>query len=185
LRLLLASYGTGTPEGLQFAYSSLGKPGLITRSSSSLIEFSVSHSGDRALFGFCRERRIGVDLEYVRRDIDTIGLAKRFFSPDEFRQINNLAATEQCEAFYRTWTRKEAYLKACGEGLAGLAGVEVSLASDAPPIIRKIAGLSDAAGTWTLKHLSPASDYVGAVAVERRSVTFRLFRLRLLMPPPT
>jgi hypothetical protein len=68
--------------------------------SKTALNFSVSHSEDQGLFGFARARRIGVDLEYVRPDVDALALAKRYFSPDEFRRLRRLPATERYQAFY-------------------------------------------------------------------------------------
>ena len=178
LRRLLGYYVVGEPDRLRFTYDAFGKPSLDGQTSEAVLNFSVSHSEDQALFGFARERRIGVDLEYVRADIDVLGLAKRYFSPDEFRQLRRLPANEQREAFYCAWTRKEAYLKACGESLSfGLERVEVSFSPAEPPRIRAVAGVPNVSAAWILKHLSPAPSYLGAVAVEGRSVIFKLFRL--------
>jgi 4'-phosphopantetheinyl transferase len=179
LRRLLGYYVHGAPERLQFTYSALGKPSLSGQASEAVLNFSVSHSEDRALFGFARAPRIGVDLEYVRADVDVLGLSKRYFSADEFRQLERLPANEQREAFYCAWTRKEAYLKACGESLSfGLERVEVSLIPTEPTVIRKVAGADNATKHWTLKHLSAAPNYLGAVAVEKRNVTFKFLEWR-------
>jgi len=180
LRRLLGYYVAGAPDRLQFTYDTFGKPSLSGQTSEAVLNFSVSHSEDRALFGFARARRIGVDLEYIRANIDVLGLAKRYFSPDEFRRLRRLQASEQVEAFYRVWTCKEAYLKACGEGLSfGLERVEVSLSLAEPTMIRKVAGPSNASEHWTLKHLSLDLSYLGAAAVEGRSVTFKFLDWQL------
>ena len=180
LRRLLGYYVAGAPDRLQFTYNAFGKPSLSGQTSEAVLNFSVSHSEDQALFGFARGRRIGVDLEYIRPDIDVLGLAKGYFSPDEFRRLRRLQASEQVEAFYRVWTCKEAYLKACGEGLSfGLERVEVSLSLAEPTMIRKVAGPSNASEHWTLKHLSLDLSYLGAAAVEGRSVTFKFLDWQL------
>ena len=183
LRFLLASYGAGAPDRLQFTYGVFGKPSLSNQTSKTILNFSVSHSEDQGLFGFARARRIGVDLEYVRLDVDALALAKRYFSPDEFRRLRRLPATERYQAFYCAWTRKEAYLKACGEGLSfGLDRVEVSFSPAEPAMIRAVAGAPNVSAAWTLKHLSPAPHYLGAAAVEGRNVIFKLFRLGAQVP---
>ena len=183
LRCLLGFYVAGAPDRLQFTYGLFGKPNLSNESSKTALNFSVSHSEDQGLFGFARAQRIGVDLEYVRPNVDALALAKRYFSPDEFRRLRGLPESRQCEAFYCAWTRKEAYLKACGEGLSfGLERVEVSFSPAEPPRIRAVAGVPNVSAAWTLKHLSPDPNYVGAVAVEDRSVTFKLFRLGAQVP---
>src|SRR4029077_16388359 len=119
----------------------------------------------------------------VRPNVDALALAKRYFSPDEFRRLRRLPASRQSEAFYCAWIRKEAYLKACGEGLSfGLERVEVSFSPAEPPRIRAVAGVPNVSAAWTLQHLSPAPGYLGAVAVEGRRVTFKLFRLGVQLP---
>lgn len=177
LRTLLGVYLASAPDRLKFKYDGLGKPSLLGQTSEAVLNFNVSHSGNRALFGFARRRRIGVDLECGRPDVDMLGLARRYFSPSEFLQFRGLPASAQCEAFYRAWTRKEAYLKACGEGLSfGPERVEVSFTPGAPAMIRKVAGVRKVSEQWTLKHLAPAPGYVGAAAVEAGNIVFRCFR---------
>ena len=183
LRHFLAAYGAGEADRLQFTHNAFGKPSLSSQASEAALNFSVSHSGDQILIGFVRGRRIGVDVEYVRRDIDVLGLAKSYFSPEEFQRLRILPQSEQCEAFYRAWTRKEAYLKGCGEGLSsGLERVEVSFMPAERAIIRKTTGVCSGSERWTLKHLSLAAGYVGAAAVESRNAKFKFFRWVKLPP---
>lgn len=178
LRCLLGYYEGRAPDRLQFTYDSFGKPNLSNQSSETVLNFSVSHSEDQALFGFVRGRRIGVDLEYVRPDINVVGLARSYFSPDEFRRFSRLRASEQCEAFYRAWTRKEAYLKALGEGLSfGIDRVEVTFFPHEPAMLRKVSGMPSGSENWTLKDLPLAPSYLGAASVEGRSVTFKFSQL--------
>jgi len=114
------------------------------------------------LFGFARARRIGVDLEYVRLDVDVLALAKRYFSPDEFRRLRRLPASEQCEAFYCAWTRKEAYLKARGDGLAvDLRSFDVSLDEPASLLREEYEP-----GRFALYDLDPPPAHAAALAVE-------------------
>lgn len=177
LRSLLGAYLTIEPERLQFSYDALGKPRLVGDVSHTSISFSVSHSGDQGLFGFVRGNKIGVDLERVRADVDVEGLAKRYFSPNEFQRLRALPLDQQSEAFYCAWTRKEAYLKGRGEGLSyGLDRVEVSLAPAEPAMILKAFDDPEASQHWTMHHLLPTPDYVGAAAVEAADIVFRCFR---------
>ena len=178
LRRFLGRYGAGAPDRLQFTYNAFGKPSLFSAEPQTVLNFSVSHSEDQALFGFARGRRIGVDLEYVRPDINVVGLARSYFSPDEFRRFSCLRASEQCVAFYRGWTRKEAYLKALGEGLSfGIDRVEVTFLPHEPAMLNKVFGMPGGSENWTLKDLLLAPSYLGAAAVEGRSVTFKSSQL--------
>jgi 4'-phosphopantetheinyl transferase len=176
LRSLLGAYLTIEPDRLQFAYDALGKPRLAGEEPLASMSFSVSHSEDLALFGFARALTNGVDLERIRPDIDFEDLAARYFSPSEFQKLRALPADQQREAFYCGWTRKEAYLKARGEGLSfPLDRVEVSLTPDEPAMILKASGDRGVSRRWIVQHLPPAPGYIGAAAVEGRDITFRCF----------
>jgi 4'-phosphopantetheinyl transferase len=175
LRSLLGTYLMIEPDRLQLTYDALGKPQLADEEA--FVSFSVSHSDDWGLLGFSRGHRIGVDLECIRAEIDVKDLAKRFFSPNEFRKLRALPADKQREAFYCGWTRKEAYLKGRAEGLSyGLDRVEVSLAPGEPAIIIKTSDDPNVSQRWTVQHLSPEPGYVGAAAVEANNIEFRCFR---------
>lgn len=175
LRTLLASYVSIQPEQLRFAYNDLGKPRLADESAA--VGFSVSHSDDCALLGFVRKHNIGVDLERVHEDIEFDVLAKRFFLPNEFKKLQSLPADQRLHSFYCAWTRKEAYLKARGEGLfQGLHRIEVSLLPDEPAKILSAADDAHASRNWMMKHLSPRQGYVGAVAVDTTGIEFKYFR---------
>jgi 4'-phosphopantetheinyl transferase len=177
LRSLLGAYLAIEPREVEFAYNTLGKPSLVGIDSQVALNFSVSHSGAQALLGFARSRRIGVDLEQVNVDANVLELAERYFSSNEFETLCSLTAELQHEAFYCGWTRKEAYLKARGEGIFfGLERVEVSLAPGQRALIKKVSDDPNVSKNWILEHLLPAPNYIGAVAVEGRDLTFRFFR---------
>ena len=165
LRNILSRYLAIEPAQLQFEYGSRGKPELSQVFSGAKLQFNLSHSQGLALYGFTCDRRIGVDLEYLRPVPDAQKIAQRFFSDSESASISALPPSEQQKAFYRGWTGKEAYLKATGEGLAGLEQVEVSPFPDELRLIR-IGEDVQAASRWTLLSLSPACGYLATVAVE-------------------
>ncbi len=177
LRSLLGAYLAIEPDRLLFAYDALGKPRLAGEVHLTPMNFSVSHSDDRGLFGFVRGHKIGIDLERIRTEIEIEDLAKRYFSLNEFQRLHSLPADQRREAFYCGWTRKEAYLKGRGEGLSyGLDRVEVSLAPGEPAVILGSVDDPDASRHWTVQHLSPAPGYVGAVAVEALNIAFRCLK---------
>jgi len=174
LRTLLGSYLSTQPGDLQFYYDGLGKPHLADEKDK--ISFSVSHSDEWGLFGFVLKHRIGVDLERIRTDLEIEELARRFFSPNEFRKLRSLPADQRRMAFFCGWTRKEACLKALGKGLSyGLDRIEVTLAPGESATLIKMADDPNAFRRWTIHHLSPLATYVGAAAVEAQKVTFRSF----------
>ena len=177
LRSLLGAYLAIEPSEVEFAYDALGKPSLVGTGAQLALHFSVSHSGAQALLGFARGRRIGVDLEHVSTDAEVLELAERYFSSNEFETLRSLTAEMQHEAFYCGWTRKEAYLKARGEGIFfGLERVEVSLVPGERAIIKRVSDDPNISENWILEHLLPAPNYIGAVAAEGHDITFRFFR---------
>ncbi len=179
LRSLLGAYLAMEPNRLEFAYDTFGKPRLTRPTGkAAFISFSVSHCEDCGLLGFVRRHRIGVDLERIRLDLDVEDLARRFFSMNEFHKLCALPVDQRKEAFYCGWTRKEAYLKARGQGLSfGLDRVEVSLAPDEPAMILSAADDPDISQRWAVQHLLPRPGYVGAATVEARSIEFKYFEL--------
>jgi 4'-phosphopantetheinyl transferase len=110
-------------------------------------------------------------LENIRPGIEWSGLARRFFSPAEVSSLNALPAELQVDAFFHCWTRKEAYIKALGEGLnVPLDSFDVSLNPREPAAL-----LRGTNGRWSLRTLEPAAEYVGALAVGGRDWSLRLW----------
>ena len=129
IRLILGRYVGRPPRELRFAYSPEGKPSLAGRPADDFLEFNLAHSEDVALLAVGRGRRIGVDLERIRDERDTDEIAERFFSRDEVRALRALAPDQRRKAFFSCWTRKEAYVKARGDGLSmPLSSFSMSLA---------------------------------------------------------
>jgi 4'-phosphopantetheinyl transferase len=168
LRMLLAAYLQSTPESLRFHYADKGKPSLDGPHLESKLMFNVSHSGDVALFAITRGREIGVDVEQVRRNSDLDAIAPRFFSAHEQAQLNALAPEQQVEAFFRCWTRKEAYIKARGEGLSlPLSQFDVSVGLDFGGENALLATRPDPeeARRWSVRDVATSPEYAAAVAV--------------------
>ena len=165
LRELLAAYLGTRPELVRFNYGPRGKPFLEERSD---LYFNLSNSDEMALIGFVLGREIGVDIEYLKRMPDCEQIAERFFSESERVVLRGIPAERKEETFFNCWTRKEAYLKAVGEGLAApLDSFDVTLAPGEPPRMLTLRGDAEAASRWLFEHLRPAPDYIGAIALER------------------
>lgn len=113
LRRLLAMYVDSDPAALRFGYAAHGKPYLAHPSG---LCFNLSHTEDTAVIAIASQREIGIDIEATRREVDVLGVARRVFSPDEIARLTTLAPEERLGAFFRLWTRKEAYIKARGDG---------------------------------------------------------------------
>ena len=115
LRMLLAQYLDMSPQKIRFRYEEQGKP--ILEGESDLC-FNVSHTDGLAVLAFVRQRALGVDVENLGREVEVERLAERFFSESERQALRHLRGRELHVAFFRCWTRKEAYIKATGNGLS-------------------------------------------------------------------
>ena len=167
LRAILSRYVSVDPSQLGFSYSHYGKPALATAPGRDWLRFNVSHSHELALYAITRGREVGVDIEQLRADVASEAIAERYFSPCEVAMLRTLPAHFRCEAFFTCWTRKEAYIKARGEGLAfPLDRFDVSLAPGEPAALLRTLGDPGEASRWSLRGLTPGAGYVGAVAVE-------------------
>jgi 4'-phosphopantetheinyl transferase len=117
LRLILEAYGIGLAKEIRFAYSARGKPSLAPQNNAIGVHFNVSHSGDVALFAFAINRSVGVDVEKFREVPEVNEIVDQFFSAKEREAFFKLSDADRPLAFFKGWTRKEAVLKAMGEGL--------------------------------------------------------------------
>jgi 4'-phosphopantetheinyl transferase len=166
LRKVLAGYLAVDPGKLTFIYSPKNKPGLGGAHANDGLSFNISHSGDIALIGCTRDRRIGVDVELIRNDFDTAAIAARFFSAAEQNQLAALPPEHRHEAFFRCWTRKEAYIKATGEGLSlPLDQFDVSLAPHDQNALLATRPDELESNQWSLRDLVVAPGYAAALCV--------------------
>jgi 4'-phosphopantetheinyl transferase len=167
LRNILGRYLNIEPKRLKFFYSSHGKPTLGGVTDGHSLCFNMSHSHGLALFAFAWNRKVGVDVEYIHSMPDAEEIAERFFSPRENAVFRTVPPAKRLEAFFNCWTRKEAFLKAIGDGLSRpLDSFEVSLAPGKPAHLLSVEGDLKEASRWSLRALVPASGYIGALAVE-------------------
>ena len=165
LRLLLAGYLQSDPAHFQFRNAEKGKPFLDSPHLDSRLTFNISHSGDAILLAFTRGREIGVDIEQIRHDADLDAIARRFFSSAEQQRLQELHSEERPDAFFRCWTRKEAYIKARGEGLSlPLAQFDVSIREDDDNALLATRPDADEAKRWTLRDIAAPAGYAAAVA---------------------
>lgn len=163
LRTILSRY-VGVPAStLSFAYGRQGKPRLAMAGS---LQFNLSHSGEIALLGVTHLQTVGIDVEQIRELPDMLGVAEHFFARAEYEQLLQLPTNRHPQAFFECWTRKEAYLKAIGEGLTRpLDQFRVSFGDGQPPRLLSVVGYPDEAGQWSLKSVVPALNYIAAVIV--------------------
>jgi 4'-phosphopantetheinyl transferase len=167
LRNILGRYLGRPPSELRFRYSAYGKPALADAFDDAGLRFNVSHSHEVALFAVTSGREVGVDIEYLGREIRGEEIAEHFFSAHERANLRALPAEMRHQAFFNCWTRKEAYIKAHGEGLSlPLDQFDVSLAPGEPAALLATRSDPREALRWSLQTLTPGSGYVAALAVE-------------------
>ena len=165
LRVILARYVDVAPAAIQFDYSEHGKPSTPVRPE---LAFNASDSGEWMALGVTLHRRIGVDIEQVREEVATMEIAHRFFSPREAATLQNLPPHAQTPAFFCCWTRKEAFIKAIGEGLSyPLHQFDVTLRPDEPARLVYVQGEPEAIERWWMMDFPEAEGYAGAVIVEK------------------
>jgi 4'-phosphopantetheinyl transferase len=178
LRILLGGY-TGRPAAaLILEQGPFGKPALASPApgETAPLVFNVSHSDAFALAALTLTRPIGVDLERVRALPDADQLAAQNFGPGEQSEYLALLPEWRPTGFFQCWTRKEAFIKATGEGLSrSLASFQVTLGPCQLPQIVHIDGDGDLAREWSLHAFIPETGYMAALAAHGRDLTFSFF----------
>ena len=170
LRLLLARCLELRPALVRYENAVHGKPRLAPGLPS--LEFNLSHSGGLALIAVARDRAVGVDVEQVREITDAQSIAETHFSAAERALLRSLPPAERRDAFFRCWTRKEAVIKAIGEGLSrALGSFDVDLAPGSTSALTRLDGRPGNVAGWSLRDVAAPSGYVaaGAVAVAPRA----------------
>jgi 4'-phosphopantetheinyl transferase len=169
LRELVGGYLGLEPAAVQFVYGQRGKPALRPEAGLPGLRFNLAHSSALALYAFALDREVGVDLEHVCPEIALEQLARRFFSPRENAVLRALPPACLTQTFFAGWTRKEAYLKARGDGLSfPLGSFEVSLAPGRPAELLSVYDDPAEPARWSLRDVFPGAGYVATVAAEGR-----------------
>jgi len=157
LRNVLSAACSVPAAQLRFTYSDKGKPSLPDFPH---LEFNVSHSGDLWACAVSESSVLGLDIERIRPMPDCDAIALRFFAPSEREALNTFAEEDKAAAFFRCWTRKEAYIKALGDGLSrDLSSFTVSCADEEFSTVRDLVTFE----SWHLQSFAPAPGYAGAV----------------------
>lgn len=168
-RMILSNYAGAAPEALSFEHGPHGKP-VLCGGAGPVFNFSDSGVLGCLAVVIAGAGPLGVDIEFMRPR-DYLKLAKRFFAPAEHQLLASLDESEHAHAFFRGWTRKEAFLKAVGTGLSTpLHAFEATITRDAPARLQRIDGayfpdVEPDPGAWRLHVFDPAPGYMGAIAM--------------------
>lgn len=169
LRFLLGRYLNESPKNFVFQYNKYGKPYLNNLP----LHFNVSHSKSVALYAFSLNEEIGIDVEYCK-STRNINLVSRSFSELEQKAYNELPDSLKMEAFYKCWTRKEAFMKAVGDGFSiPLKSFDVSL--DHNPRLIEIRDLDHKVHEWTLHDIPVPDNYKATLAIKDKEIKTLFF----------
>ena len=175
LRLLSGGYLNQDAKAITFDYGKYEKPPYKHETN---LNFNVSHSGDMAIIGFVYDHTIGVDIEKIKNDFDTFDIAVNFFSKKEIAALRKIPKPQQYIAFYRCWTRKEAFIKAKGSGLSfPLDQFSVTLDSDLEANLLETKWNKKEKNNWSFHSFKPDPDYIAAIIVGDAVSTFNCFNL--------
>ena len=179
LRIILGRYLNLSPEEVEFEYRPNGKPVLSAGLLHTTLCFNLSHSGEMLLLAVTYDRAVGVDIESINLDLDVETLAERFFSPAERAELQALPTDRRLASFFSGWTRKEAYLKARGEGLTyPLDQFSVSMDCDKPARLLDVKDDPQELPRWSFYALVPAPGYIGALVVEGQNCHLAQWQLK-------
>lgn len=177
LRTILGKYLGVPAHTVLFHHGANGKPELAKAFRRSGVVFNISHSNGLALFAFARNHEIGVDIEHVRDIPEMEHIIERFFSPGERAFIHATPPLERRDAFFDCWTRKEAFIKATGTGLAlPLSSFDVAPGQEERDAQGIDAEAQPFLSPWSVRTLRPAREHAGAVAVRSKNSNFHYFR---------
>jgi 4'-phosphopantetheinyl transferase len=168
LRTIVSRYVNERPEALTFTSGRHGKPCLARlRGAVREVRFNLAHSHDSALIAIAHDREVGIDLERIRHDVESLRLAERFFSPNEFARLRHLPSDQANRLFFTLWTCKEAYLKTIGTGLS-LALDRCEIVPVPEELVARVRLLGEGRPHehCLVRILSLGPDYVGAVAAD-------------------
>jgi len=167
LRILLGRYLEKDSSCIQFSYNTYGKPSLKCPVDANPFNFNVSHSDKKVLYAFSKGLPLGIDLEYIRLDLAFESIAKRFFSPLEAAMFCSLPEPFKAEAFFNCWTRKEAFVKARGDGLSlELDQFDVSLRPGEPARLLRTGYDEEDIRDWSIHDIDAGKEFKATLAVK-------------------
>lgn len=180
LRLILQQYLHRNTEDIHFLSNRYGKPYLPGEH----LEFNLSHSHEMGLVAVAFQKAVGVDIERIQWDFDYERIAERFFSPDEIAGLQAIHPDRRVSSFFHGWARKEAFIKAKGQGLSiPLRSFSVSLDSDETEVLLRLLSGNANKELWSVRSLPFKEEYAAALAVEGEWGILQLWDFSLLERP--
>jgi 4'-phosphopantetheinyl transferase len=167
LRGILGGYTDIDPADVRLATGEHGKP--YRADSTDDLRFNLSHVDDLLVIAVAAGLEVGIDIERIAADKPVHDMARLAFSRQEQEALRALPSSEQIQAFYRCWVRKEACMKACGRGFS-LAGssFDVPLNVEEPPTPTLI---NCNQSFWYVRDIEVPEKYCAAMAVEAGGVS--------------
>ena len=183
VRHVLGRYLALHPQEFRFVLGPKGKPEIAPEWNSLGLKFNLSHSGEFALMGVSIKLTMGIDIEAIRPDFGTQEIAERFFSHYEVATFLSLPQHQRVEAFFYCWTRKEAYIKAQGEGLSlPLDSFDVTFAPGTEPALLRVAEDANEVARWKLYNIDSGSGYKAALMIEGKQHHLHYFDWQVPSP---
>jgi 4'-phosphopantetheinyl transferase len=174
LRQLLGGYLRQSSASVKIETGPHGKPNLKVGPDSIPLRFNLSHAHELVLYAFSLQGEVGIDVEQIRPRVANEGIEDRYFTSQEQKELEVLPPDLRPEGFFSCWTRKEAYVKACGEGLQiPLTSFDVSLTPGQPATLNRVDK-----DRWSLYSFYPEPGFVAAMVIEGQGRRLRFWEWR-------
>jgi 4'-phosphopantetheinyl transferase len=178
LRILLGRYCSLDPQNIEFSYNEYGKPTLVADKQLAPMFFNLAHSHNTVVYAFTSINSVGIDVEYMRSNIEYEQLAQSYFSSSEVAELQAVPDAQKSQTFYAGWTRKEAYIKARGKGLSiALDSFDVTLQPGVPAKLIACREEPQAVQNWSLYALPAEDQYASALALKGQCKALQYFQI--------